>query len=62
MRSRLRNTAAARRRRGELAGGPEGRRLIEEADRWMLAQGVRNPVRMTAMVAPGTWRAVERQA
>jgi serine/threonine protein kinase/tetratricopeptide (TPR) repeat protein len=43
--------AAARRRRGELVGGDEGRRAVEAADTWMAGQAVRNPERMTAMLA-----------
>jgi hypothetical protein len=45
--------AAARRRRGELTGGNEGRALITEADAVMSRQEVRNPARMAAMLAPG---------
>jgi tetratricopeptide (TPR) repeat protein len=45
----------ARRRRGQLLPGVEGRALVEEADRWMSEQGVRNPDRMAAMLAPGAW-------
>jgi tetratricopeptide (TPR) repeat protein len=45
--------AAARRRTGELLGGEEGRGLIEGADAWMAGQGIVNPARMTAMLAPG---------
>lgn len=44
--------AAARRRLGDLIGGDDGRRLIETADAWMSSQNVRNPARMTAMLAP----------
>jgi hypothetical protein len=44
--------AAARRRRGELAGGAEGRALMEAADAWMTGQLVRNPIRMAAMLVP----------
>ena len=47
---------AALRRRGELTGGPSGDRLIEQADAWMTAQGIRNPARMTTMLAPGAFR------
>jgi serine/threonine protein kinase len=47
--------AAVRRRRGELTPGDDGRRMIEAADAWMALQKVRNPARMTAMVAPGKW-------
>jgi hypothetical protein len=45
--------AAARRRRGALLGGDEGRRLIADADSWMAGQQIRNPARMTAMLVPG---------
>jgi len=45
-------SAAAKRRAGELLGGDEGASLIREADEWMASQGIRNPVRMTAMIAP----------
>ncbi len=47
--------AAARRRRGELLGGEEGRSVVEAADVWMAGQNIRNPERMTAMLAPGSW-------
>lgn len=45
--------AAARRRLGGVIGGDEGASLIRTADEWMTAQTVRNPARMTAMLAPG---------
>ncbi len=45
--------AVARRRFGQLLGGDQGRALIAVADDWMTSQGVKNPVRMTAMLAPG---------
>jgi serine/threonine protein kinase len=44
--------AAARRRLGEVTGGTEGRALVAAADEWMTGQGVRNPARMTEMLAP----------
>jgi hypothetical protein len=44
---------AARRRRGELIGGAEGRALVDDANGWMAEQGVVNPDRLTAMLAPG---------
>jgi hypothetical protein len=47
------NAAAARRRLGELQGGDEGRARTEEANAWMLGQGVKDPARMTALYAPG---------
>jgi tRNA A-37 threonylcarbamoyl transferase component Bud32 len=46
-------TAATRRRLGQLIGGDQGKALVAEADRWMTAQGIRNPARMTAVYAPG---------
>ena len=45
--------AAARRRLGHLLGGDEGRTLVDQADARMAAQGIRNPARMTAALAPG---------
>jgi hypothetical protein len=47
------HAAAARRRRGELLGGDEGRRLIARADDLMADQRVRDPARLTAVLAPG---------
>jgi hypothetical protein len=44
--------AAARRRLGEVRGDAA---LVTQADEWMRYQGVRNPVRMTGMLAPG-WK------
>ncbi len=49
--------AVARRRRGELLGGEAGRAIALAADAWMTGQGIRNPVRMTATLAPGRWGA-----
>ena len=46
--------AAARRCRGVLLGGEEGRVLVEAADAWMRDERIRNPERMTAMLAPGS--------
>jgi len=47
--------AAARRRKGQLVAGDEGRKLIAGADAWMAGQQIQNPERMTAMLAPGKW-------
>jgi serine/threonine protein kinase len=44
--------AAARRRRGQLLGGPDGNELLARAETWMTAQGVRSIERMTALLAP----------
>ena len=45
--------AAVRRRAGALLGGERGAALAGEAARWMTAQGVVDPDRITAMLAPG---------
>ncbi len=42
--------SAARRRRGEALGGQEGRALVADADDSLLARGIRDPIRMTAML------------
>jgi len=47
--------AAARRRRGQLLGGDEGAALVAEADGWMAGQDIKNPSRMSDMLAPGRW-------
>jgi len=44
---------AARRRRGELLGGDEGRALLGQADAWMRERHLADPARITAMVTPG---------
>lgn len=46
------HAAVARRRRGELLGGPSGRALIDEADARIAALGVRVPERFAALVMP----------
>src|SRR5439155_3932795 len=45
--------ACARRRLGELTGGADGARLAAQAAEWFAREGVRNPERMTALLAPG---------
>ena len=45
--------AVTRRRLGGLVKGDGGRRLLQEADTWLAAQDVRNPARITRMLAPG---------
>ena len=52
------HAAAARRRRGELIGGEAGRGLVAAADAWMAGQSIKNPERMTAMLAPGRWERI----
>jgi serine/threonine protein kinase len=44
---------ASRRRAGEIAGGDAGEAAVAAADDWMREQGVRSPVRMVGMLAPG---------
>jgi hypothetical protein len=45
--------ATARRRAGQWLGGSHGAAQASAAERWMRAQGVVSPDRMTAMMAPG---------
>jgi hypothetical protein len=47
------HAAVARRRHGECLSGENGRKLIAQADAAMTGRGVRNPLRMTALYAPG---------
>ncbi|MCI0390108.1 MAG: protein kinase [Acidobacteria bacterium] len=47
--------AASRRRYGALVGGDEGHALIATADAWMMSQQIKNPRKMTEMLAPGKW-------
>jgi serine/threonine protein kinase len=44
---------SAKRRRGQLTGGPAGDDLVSECDAWMASQGIVNQVRIAAMCAPG---------
>jgi eukaryotic-like serine/threonine-protein kinase len=46
-------SAAARRQRGRLIGGDEGRELVRRADEFMTAEGVNEPERIAHMLAPG---------
>jgi hypothetical protein len=45
--------AAARRRLGETLDGERGLQLVAEADAWMVEHMVKNPEKMTHMLAPG---------
>jgi len=45
--------AAAARRLGVLLGGDEGAAEVARSDGWMVAQGVRDPERLTRVLAPG---------
>ncbi|MBI4509940.1 MAG: protein kinase [Deltaproteobacteria bacterium] len=47
------HAAAARYRLGEHLGGDEGRALVTQAHSWMTEQGIQEPERMTALLAPG---------
>jgi tetratricopeptide (TPR) repeat protein len=49
--------AAARRCLGGLLRGDEGRELVHGADAWMRTEMIKDPARMTAMLAPGFSRA-----
>jgi hypothetical protein len=49
--------AAARCRRGELVGGPEGEKLVAESEASMTGQRVANPLRLRLLLAPGRWEA-----
>ena len=46
-------TAVCRRCLGQTIGGERGQQLVTEGDTWMLSHGIKNPVRMTQMMAPG---------
>jgi hypothetical protein len=45
--------AIARRKKGELLGGDEGRALMATADAWMAGEGIVNPARLAAAFVPG---------
>ncbi|HYW72464.1 MAG TPA: hypothetical protein VE961_15615, partial [Pyrinomonadaceae bacterium] len=45
--------AVARRRLGEMVGGDRGRQLVAQSEQWMAKQQIKNPVRMTNLLAPG---------
>ncbi len=47
--------AAARRRRGQLLGAPDGTPFVADADAWMKGQGVARPDRYTDVLVPGVW-------
>jgi hypothetical protein len=49
--------ACARYQLGRLLGDGEGRKLVENAEDWMLAQDIRAPQRMAALLIPGKWEA-----
>jgi len=45
--------ACARRRLGELIGGPSGSALVEETDSWMAGHKIVSPAQMAGLYAPG---------
>jgi eukaryotic-like serine/threonine-protein kinase len=45
--------AATRRRAGVLTDGESGRAMVDEADAWFAARGVRAPERLTAILVGG---------
>jgi hypothetical protein len=47
------HAALARRERGRLIGGDEGRTLLSEAHSWLVDHRVKSPARLGAMLAPG---------
>ncbi|MBI4509958.1 MAG: hypothetical protein HY698_10020 [Deltaproteobacteria bacterium] len=47
------HAACARWQRGLLLGGDDGRALVDSATLWMLGEAIKNPERMTALLAPG---------
>jgi serine/threonine protein kinase len=49
----LLHAAVARRRLGECLAGADGRAMIEQADAVMRDHGIRNPLRLAALNAPG---------
>ncbi len=47
------HAAVARHLLGKLVAGDEGRALVERAAAWMQSEGVKNPARLVAVIAPG---------
>ncbi len=45
----------ARRRRGQLLAGEDGRALVADADRWIMERQVKQPERLAALLTPGRW-------
>jgi serine/threonine protein kinase/tetratricopeptide (TPR) repeat protein len=45
--------SAARRRLGEMIGGDRGRELLVQTDKWMSKQMIKNPAKITNLLAPG---------
>lgn len=49
------HAAVAERRAGQLVGGVDGAARRRTVDDWMAAQGIQNPDRIAALLAPGRW-------
>lgn len=49
------HAVVASRRRGELLAGVTGDGIVRDADAWMSSQGIRSPMRMADMFAPGAF-------
>jgi eukaryotic-like serine/threonine-protein kinase len=47
------HSVVARRQRGRIIGGDEGKALINKGNEWLISEGVKSPVRFCAMLAPG---------
>jgi len=47
------HAAVARRRRGQLLGGADGKSLLLDAESWMAEQLIDDPARLSAVLAPG---------
>ena len=47
------HVAVARRQMGRLLDNQSGQALVDDADAWMIAQGIKNTRRMTELLAPG---------
>jgi hypothetical protein len=48
-------SAAARYCRGKLMNNEQGQELLEDARNWMIAQGIKKPEKIVALLAPGKW-------
>lgn len=56
------HAAVARRGRGALTGGDDGRALVQQADAWMREQTIRSPGKFAAMLAPGPFASAEAES
>jgi hypothetical protein len=53
------HVAVARRRLGQMLDNSQGQAMVQQAEEWMNEQTIRNPARMTDLLAPG-WREDDR--